>query len=184
MENTRERPGEWDALPKLREGEPYFGLIGRDRFAPDLIMDWAQKNRDRAHADYEAGTITQEQLEDELRKSTNAEMIAADMKAYKNGWATETKSEAKQSRPSYTGHQLPRKTQLRDLELMTRTRAASAIHGSIYELNEAAKQLDDVANTSPDTGLLSGVRSDLHEVVERLAAIAARVAPRRPVLDR
>ena len=78
-----EATGEFDAVLKLEPGEPHFMLIGRDRLAPKLVEDWGDANRTRALADYGTGRIDREKLERELRQSTQAEMIAADMREFK-----------------------------------------------------------------------------------------------------
>lgn len=39
---TKLQPGKYDCYNNLAEDEPYFVLRGKDKFAPLLIMFWAQ----------------------------------------------------------------------------------------------------------------------------------------------
>jgi hypothetical protein len=175
---TREAPGEWDALPKLREGEPYFGLIGRDRLAPPLIVEWADRNRRRAMEDHDAGRITTDQLHDELRKSTNAEMVAADMQAYKNGWKPQHPEQLQRAgeRNSYSGADLPPETRLSDRVQRLRVRTSSA-------LNEAVAALSVFAAEFTELSLKEEARR-IEAAAARLASVKKAVEPKRPILRR
>lgn len=132
--NTLERPGEFDAMAHLRPDEPYFLLVGRDRSAPPLVYEWADKRRRKTLAEFEAGAITLEQRDMELRKCTEAESIASDMIAYKNGWEAQA---AIQTKPTaYTGHELPAETLMRDKLQSQTARAISALHNAIGEVTD------------------------------------------------
>lgn len=135
--NTLEQPSEFDALVKLRPGEPYFLLIGRDRLAPPLVCEWVKRNRQRAHDDHGAGRISDEKLDQELRQSTQAETIAWSMQAYKAGHNASSASVVK-AEPAYTGHLLPADTLARDRRQAALTKAGSRISNAVAELTESA----------------------------------------------
>jgi predicted phage tail protein len=136
--NTLENPSEFDALVKLRPNEPYFPLIGRDRLAPPLVAQWADNNRRRALAEYDDGKITREKLDQELRQSTDAEMIAASMKAYKAGHQAD-QSKVKSETVTYTGHTLPEEAARRDAIQRGQSRSCSAINNAVAEVVELEK---------------------------------------------
>lgn len=132
--NTLEAASEFDALATLRPGEPYFLLCGRDRIAPPLIYQWADKHRRKVLAEFDAGQITKEQRDDELRKATQAEGIAEGMVEYKNGWEARTAEPG--SGPSYTGHELPAETQRRDRLQRARVRTSDAMQTCLAAIVE------------------------------------------------
>lgn len=170
--NTLEQASEFDALAKLRPGEPYFLLIGRDALAPKQVQQWADANRKRAFADADEGRITQDQLEDELRKSTQAEQIGWAMTAYKKGYAQQQEPAA-ETRAAYSGHELPAETQRTDRVQRTRARTSSAVSECVAALNEAAEEFD--ATNMADEA--AACRAKLAS----LRAFAALVAPPRPL---
>lgn len=148
--NTLEAPGEFDAMTTLRPGEPYFLLVGRDKLAPAAVDRWAKDNRQRALADHKAGRISQEKLNEELRKSTQAEEIGWAMTAYKRG-DEERITPTEQPSRTYTGHELPEQTQKTDKLQSLRARAASALSNAAAELAELVQFMDD--NFSDDAAL-------------------------------
>jgi uncharacterized protein YecA (UPF0149 family) len=166
--NTLEAPGEFDALSTLRPGEPYILFVGRDRLAPPLVDHWADQNRRRALAEYDAGRITKEKRDEELRKSTQAEMIAASMVEYKNKWKASTEALA-EPRPTYTGHTLPEDTQRRDKLQAARARASASLSNSVAELAtlrdlEAADEADRIEVYRLDAAM-SAMRQLADEIV-------------------
>lgn len=134
--NTLENPSEFDALVKLRPNEPYFMLLGRDTLSPGRVTEWADLNRKRALAEFNADKINRDKLDQELRQSTDAEMIAASMKAYKAGHQAE---QAKVKTASYTGHELPEETARRDAIQRGQTRSFSAVQNAVAEVVELEK---------------------------------------------
>ena len=173
--NTLESPGEFDALTKLRPGEVYFLLIGRDRLAPPLVDQWADANRRRALADHGHGLIDDAQQETELRKSTQAEAIAEAMREYKRGVEGDAPVVIEAPRPTtYTGHQLPEETARRDEEQRLRTRAVQAIHNAVAEV---AALRDFLADDAAMAMLL-----DNHLYINR--ALADEITPPRPGIER
>lgn len=171
--NTLDEPTEFDALVKIRKGEPYFALLGRDQFAPKLICEWANMNRGKALDDLDAGNITEEQFKIELKQSTQAEVMAWNMEEYRNRPETVEVAPAPEQtsgKPTYTGHALPEETVERDREFSTKIAAVRAIHNSIAELSEQVdriREYDEVAATYLD-GWVSGAKE-----------IAARLEPRQ-----
>lgn len=172
--NTLESPGEFDAAAKLRPGEPYFLLVGRDRLAPELVQQWADLNRKRALEDAAAERIDGDQLSDELRKSTQAEQIGWSMTSYKRG-EVEAPPRTKRPPPTYTGHELPEETKVRDDERSLRAHAASRCANAAAELAEAAEQFRAFGLTHEAAMLTDEVTE-----MERLADL---VRPHRPLLD-
>lgn len=172
--NTLEAPGEFDALTTLRAGEPYFLLVGRDGFAPDLVVDWADRNRRRALADKESGHIDHEKLETELRKSTQAEMIAASMREYKAGHLTaET---AATPAPTYTGHELPEATKKRDRRQRLQASARSAVTNAIAELTDLLEAIE-----GKDTGPEQSLYGHVFRQRAALEVLADDLTPPRPI---
>lgn len=180
--NTLECPGEFDALAKLRPGEPYFLLIGRDRLAPPLVDQWADRNRRRALADHKHGLISDEQREIELRKSTQAEAIAEAMREYKRGYEAPKVESTLAARPTYTGHQLPEETARRDEEQRARARVVAAVHNAIAEATEAAATLR-AGSADPDDEQAQDAQL-LIDTVESLGHVTALIAPKRPGIER
>jgi hypothetical protein len=166
--NTLEAPGEFDALTTLRQGEPYFLLVGRDRSAPRLIDEWADMNRRRALKEYGEGLITLEAKERELRKSTQAEMIAASMVEFKNNWVASQKAEEKPR--TYSGHQLPEDTRRSDALQSARARAAAA-------LNNAVAECFSLAEAFPEEEGMEAVAIGLVMMRE----LSEHIAPKRPI---
>ncbi|MGJ0508899.1 MAG: hypothetical protein ACR652_17585 [Methylocystis sp.] len=168
--NTLEAPGEFDALTTLRPNEPYFLLVGRDGSAPDLVCQWADTNRRRALADFDAGRIDKDKRETELRKSTQAEMIAASMREYKAGHdpVAETRNA-----PSYTGHELPEETKRRDKRQRLQASARSAVTNAIAELTVLLPLLDESDDFHAVASSVEGLRG-----LERLADA---LTPARPI---
>lgn len=173
--NTLEHASEFDALAKLRPGEPYFLLIGRDALAPKQVQEWADNNRKRAFADADEGRITQDQLNEELRKSTQAEQIGWAMTAYKKGYAQTQEPKAPETRPTYSGHELPAETQRTDRVQRTRARTASAVNECVAALFEAAEEFDATDMADEAAACCAKLAS--------LRAFAAIIAPVRPGLQ-
>jgi hypothetical protein len=172
--NTLEAPGEFDALTKLRHGETYFLLIARDGLAPGLVKQWADQNRRRALNDFDEGKIDGEERNRELSKSTEAEMIACDMRAYKKGHAAAS-SETVEKPPSYTGAELSDETKHRDAVQSARIKAASALNGAVAALVDL-QELDTVAFNEYCTLAQCGPRD--------LDRLSDAVKPKRPGIDR
>jgi hypothetical protein len=165
--NTLDSPSEFDALTSLRPGEPYFVLVGRDRLAPPRIYDWADHNRRRALRDFDEGRIGKEERDRELRKSTQAEMIAEAMVEFKNGHVAQ--APPKETISTYSGHQLPAETKRTDAIQSARVRASAAIHSAIAEI----VALDELLGEEWADLLLA-------EEVANLRDLAAAVEPKRP----
>lgn len=165
--NTLECPGEFDALTNLRPGEIYFMLVSRDRLAPPLICEWADKNRRRALAKFEAGEITMELRDRECRKSTQAEMIASSMVEQKNGWEDAKIENAPPT--TYSGHEMPEHIKLRDAIQSARANAIRALHNSIAEVN-------DLAGIENDPVL----SAEIDLILGEMRRVAEVLSPKRP----
>jgi hypothetical protein len=167
--NTLETPGEFDAMSNLRPGEPYFLLVGRDRLAPPLVIAWAEGNRKKALA---SETIEDAELQYELRKSTEAEMIAFGMQEYKRAPVV-TPAKAKRSKAAkstaYTGFELDPETAARELEARTRAKAVSVVNNAIAELTDLLIEMAPLPIANTLDGIIGGLRHN-----------ADMVAPARP----
>lgn len=171
--NTLEAPGEFDALPSLGPGEPYFLLCGRDRFAPELVQRWADHNRQRALKERDDGLIDKATSDRELRKSTQAEEIGWAMKAYKRG--DEAKSAAVVEKATYTGHQLPEETKRRDKIQSAKIHCVTALNNAVAELCDL-QELDTVAFNEICLLAQCGPRD--------LQRLSEAVKPKRPGIDK
>lgn len=174
--NTLECPGEFDALATLRPGEPYIIFVGRDRLAPPLVSEWADANRRRALKEFGEGLIDQAKLDRELRKSTQADMIAASMRQYKQTGTTDD-PKIKSKPVTYTGHQLPAETEMRDRLQSARSRAVSALHNAIAEVG----MLATIMNEATIAGHGEHDPHDAQVVVGKMRDAAERLTPKLPV---
>ena len=177
--NTLDQPSEFDAAAKLRDGEPYFLLIGRDRLAPPRVLDWARDNRKRALDEFDRQLVTPEERDAELRKSTDAEQIAWAMQEYKNRWVAEQVEEAA-PRPTYSGHEPSEETKRRDAIQAARTRAASALNNAVAELTDLAALLVVPLPDHVPRSLLGLVE----HTIATCDAASDGVRPPRAVIDR
>lgn len=159
--NTLETPGEFDAMTSLREGEPYFLLIGRDEFAPQLVQQWAELNRKRALG---KRSIKKDKLNAELRKSTEAEQIGWAMTAYRRGYKELAPTDT--PRATYTDFKLPADAAKRDAERSARVRTVSAINNAIGEIAELQRDIGG---------------EQFEPLMKALEAQAVIIMPARPV---
>lgn len=173
--NTLATPGEFDALSKLRADEPYFLLLGRDRSAPALVQLWADGNRKKAFAEHDAGTLNDNDLERELRQSTDAERIGWAMKTYKRGEERDAVSGQLSLETSYTGYNMPVDVAKREAEQRVRSRAIRAIHNAIAEANDAIPALQDV-------GALVEIEA-IESTIAMLKATVTILTPKRPGVE-
>lgn len=66
---TKQEPGKYDCLDRAESDEPYFTLIGRDPWAPEMVELWAKVR-------YRAGTIDFDQY-------TEAMTVAEEMRQWR-----------------------------------------------------------------------------------------------------
>lgn len=161
---------------KLRPGEPYFALIGRDGSAPGLVDQWADINRRRALADFNGNRIDAEERDRELRKSTEAEMLAGDMRAYKKEHPTESKQE--RETVSYSGHELDEETKRGDKLQSFRIRAVMAVSGAVAALIEVLPLLNEAGDLN-----LTIVAGQVDETLDHLKLIEKTLQPKRVGID-
>ena len=170
--NTLDNPGEFDILTSLRPGEPYIVLAGRDRFAPPLVLQWAQQNRSRALQDFTEGRIDEPSKVRELRKSTDAEEIAWAMQAYKAGY-DEKAATAKQP-DSYTGFVPTEEQARRDALQKARVDSAQAVNNAVGEMTDLLALID------PHTHEARCIR----ETIKAMNACREVFRIKRPGIDR
>lgn len=180
MTNTLERPGEFDALPKLRPDEPYFVLLGRDRLAPGLVQQWADGNRHKAMKEFnesEQTTADKAVLERELRQSTDAEQLSWDMKGYKQGQEYLIES-GQLPLTGYTGHVPEENQRKKDAVQATKSRAISAIHNTISCLNDLTAACKDLgmADAAEVAEALTAVLRDNAEALTAIAPYSFEIA--------
>lgn len=138
--NTLENPGPFDALVKLRPGEPYFPLIGRDRSAPALVQRWADGHREKTLREFADGIIDAPKRDLELEQATEAEGIGWAMVAYKrklDRGDVDDQLALPTDKPTYSGAVLPEDTAKRDAEQRARAASIAALHNAIAELTNA-----------------------------------------------
>lgn len=167
--STLGNPGEFDALTMVREGEPYFMLLGRDRLAPPLVQQWADANRLRALEEFAAGTIDEERRDRELRKSTQAEAQGWAMASFKAGDMAK-KVAGEPTVKTYSGFELDEETKRRDRVQSARARARAAVNNAVGEVMELMEALE--AMGAPDTrevAMLQSRVSDMERLGNRLA---------------
>lgn len=174
--NTLESPGEFDALSTLRPDEPYFILCGRDRLAPKLIYDWADQRRRQTLKEFDAGNITKEARDFELRKCTEAETIASGMVEYKNGDRQHRDKEERVT--SYSGHELPDDVKHRDELQAARNRTASLLNNVTAEVDSLRQML---AREDSLAILCEHVIAQMQSASEQITA--RRVVSPAPLLD-
>jgi hypothetical protein len=163
--NTRDNPGEFDALISLREGEQYFALVGRDRLAPPLIIKWAEQNRARALADFNRSAIDEEERERELRKSAQAEEIAWSMVEWKDGHAQAAETHEK---PAYSGYVASEEQAAKDRLLRQQADARGALNNAVGEVGELIAMMP-VPGTPPF----------LYELVKAMQSASEYLTPKR-----
>jgi hypothetical protein len=163
--NTLDLDSEFDAMSKLRPGEPYFLLLGRDRLAPDLVRKWAQENRERALKEFDDDVIGLERRDRELRKSTEAEMRAESMREFKRG-DLERKAAQEPTVKTYSGHELPEETKRRDAIQAATGRTLAALNNAIAEFSTLAE--------------VSGEVEFLPDEIEHLRSLVGLLTPKRP----
>jgi len=180
--NTLESPGEFDSLTSLRKGEPYFALVGRDRSAPDLVLQWVKLRRQRLDAEREAGTITPEDLDHELAKCLQAERIAWAMTAYKAGHEVAKRAEAA-PKPTYTGHELPEETKRRDAIQSASIRTRQALNAAVAEvmaLQDAIADLPEPSNKL-EADEFASVWNEGEQLVGPMRRLSDSLTPKRPI---
>lgn len=171
MTNTLADPGPFDGLAKLRPNEPFFPLMGRDPFAPELVRKWADMQRTHVRTNI----TDSDHAKVELLKATEADQISWDMDAYRKGERRQEATEQRAEMPanSYTGHILPEETEKRDAE--HRARAEAARH-----LSEAAAEAQLAVELLTDLGLVDEAEAAA-TARDTLKSAAETTRPRRPI---
>lgn len=177
LEQHDDQPSAFDAMAKLKPGEPYFLLLGRDRLAPPLVQQWANENRKRAFEEFDAGLIGKERYERELEKSRDAEARGWEMASFKAGDLAK-RAAGEPTVKAYSGFDLDEETKRRDAIQAARGRAASAIHNAIGELAELVAVLEQ-GDPGQGHALLYAAAKDAQPELKWLADTVA--VPRRTV---
>lgn len=172
---TLETASEFDALSKLRPGEPYFVLLGRDKLAYQRVIDWARENRLRALDEFERDVIGIERRDRELRKSTEAEEIAWSMREFKRG-DLERKAVGEPTVKTYSGHELPEEVKRRDALQSARIRAVQALNNAVAECSGLVELLRSLGWSTSDLD----EANILDDTVGYMRASAEDIAPTRP----
>lgn len=175
--NTRDTTGEFDPLTRLAEGEPYFALVGRDRLAPPLIQEWADKNRQRALKEFSEGLINEEKRDRELRKSTQAEAIAWKMHSFKAGDIA-AKLTGQPTAKTYSGAEVPEETKRRDRMQALRNAAGSALNNAVAEVSDLVAELESYEDLPTE---LADLANMLKYCVVAMKGASACVTPKRVI---
>lgn len=170
--NTMENPSEFDGLAKLRPGEPYFALLGRDMFSPALLMIWADFTRNRTLQRFDAGEIDEAKRADKLRQCRDAECLAWEMEVYRDG--TQPVVVVEDRRPKVALTNLPPEQIARDAEVKARVEAVRVFHNAIAQMNDTAAA---IAAYEPD------IAAATEGALAMVRALAEMVKPHRPVLE-
>jgi hypothetical protein len=72
-------PGAFDCHAAALPDETMFVLLARDRSAPTMLRAWSDQRRKDTHTAYEAGEISIDQMEEDLRKCSEADACADEM---------------------------------------------------------------------------------------------------------
>lgn len=81
---TKEQPGQFDCYEKAAPDEPIFTLLGRDRSAPTLVMEWARIRELQVRQGWKPET--------DMAKVEEARACALRMAAYQAGIATDDRN--------------------------------------------------------------------------------------------
>lgn len=176
-ENTKERPGPFDAFETAKPNEPIFTLQGGDPLAPGLVLLWAKHARREGLRLQDQNPKSAAALELLLR-ATSAEEIACDMKAYQRGEASHSDQAAayKQSREvgGTTTSENPEA-----LEKLMRHRALrwceERLGNADSEVTEVHTALEELGFNKDSPALLGR----LLEAGDRIKGVAAEIAPTR-----
>lgn len=139
-ENTKSRPGEFDALEKARPDEMIFTLLERDPCAPATIDFWCGLRRERARS-----IKDDDARANELRQITEAEFIGFSMADRQRGHRS-VDAEAKPA-PTYSGLKVDA-TEIDKLMPKLRAELAEADYhaANARELAKKIRQLEGVDN--------------------------------------
>lgn len=80
---TKLQPGAFDCHGAALPDEPLFVLLARDRSAPAMLRAWADRRRREVLAAHERGEIDADQMEEDLRKCSEADGCADEMTVWR-----------------------------------------------------------------------------------------------------
>ncbi len=166
--NTKQQPGAFDVLAETKAApeEPKFTLWGRDPLAPDLVREWAQKNRQRVFASTD---WTPEKRKLELMQSAEAEEIAWSMDDFRKGRRGD---EAPKVSTSYSGNALGA------AELAAKERH-DALAGGARAIDNAIAESLEVARRIRDHGFFDQA-VEIEMAAASLRTCAEAIRPARP----
>lgn len=157
--STRERAGEYDALETAKPDEPLFVVQGGDPFAPATVMFWAGLQREAAMQ-----ACSREDAQAGLRKASNAEEVAWEMREYQRGDAVAVTPQPGRAAEA-----------ARDAD-RDRIAALSLFCDEVYN---AIAQLSDVADGLAKLGGHATAETKLRDAVIAAGAAVHIVEPRR-----
>lgn len=77
------QPGDFDCYGAALPDEPMFVLLARDRSAPAMLRSWSDTRRKQVLAKHDAGDITADEMEGDLRKCSEADACADGMTVWR-----------------------------------------------------------------------------------------------------
>ncbi len=84
--STKEHPSPYDGMEKASADEPVFTLIGRDPDGPATVRFWSDTRRKRiSSAMIDIDDPVPEEWKDDLRRCTEADVVADDMERWRRG---------------------------------------------------------------------------------------------------
>lgn len=159
--STRDRAGEYDALETAKPDEPLFVVQGGDPFGPATVMFWAGLQREAAMQ-----SASRDDAQAGLRKASNAEEVAWEMREYQRGDAPAATAESKRGRAVEVARDADR----------DRIAATSLFCDEVYN---AIAQLSDVADGLAKLGGHAAAEMKLRDAVIAAGEAVQMVEPRR-----
>jgi hypothetical protein len=170
--NTIETTDEFDALIKLRPGEPYFALLGRDPVAPEAIYDWADRHRKWARKNFHP---TSARFKDEMRQAINAEEKAEELRDYRKRVIAATLDiPAVQLGDGKTYSNVSPEQRAKDAEVRKMAKLHATLNNAIAELH------DQIPDLTASSGMIS---AEVVVLIGRMRKLSEFVKPKRPGID-
>lgn len=167
-ENTKARPGEFDALEKARPDELIFTLLERDPCAPPTIAHWCELRRQRAR-----DIKDDDKRKDELRQITEAEFIGF---AMQDRQKARTKGDEVEALPvqTYSGI-VAERTEIDDL--------LPKLRAELSEADYHANNVLELARRAHELGAIDDAQlGHIGDCARVMHAMALELSPHRAAL--
>lgn len=175
MSNTIGAPGPYDPTASADPSAPYFPLVATDRHAPATVEFWIEITRKDALGqmlDLAEHEPIPDRLQHKLRKCTEAELIAVEMRRYFRGIPEKVIDAPMRS--TYTGAAL-------DVSEMDEAKRKQALQAGVQSLRETAFHLSTGADALSALGELEPDEIvALQEALTAVNRVANAHTPTRP----